>query len=103
MTRKRRLRRWLFLGCGLALLYALSYVGLSALGEYRPDVSGRTRWASGVGFTDCELWQPLGIYHKRYLTVGGTRTTSANPLGWFYAPLVAADRAWVHESRYLFE
>ena len=89
--------------CALLLLYLLSYVVLSALGTYRIDISGRTRFSSGVGLTDCELWQPLGMYHKRYLSVGGTSSTSADPLGYFYGPLIAADRAWVHKSHYIFE
>jgi hypothetical protein len=103
MARGSRRRRWGRIALAAALLYLMSYVVLSALGAYRPDISGRMRWAGGMGLTDCEFWQPLGMYHKGYLSVGGTRRTSADPAGWLYAPLISVDRAWVHKTHFYFE
>jgi hypothetical protein len=103
MARGRQRWRRARVVCALLLFYLLSYVVLSALGTYRIDISGRTRFPSGVGLTDCELWQPLGMYHKRYLSVGGTWSTTADLPGYLYALLITADRAWVHKSHYLFE
>ena len=59
-----RRRTRLTLGGAAVLLYILSYVILSALGSYEPDVSGRTRFAGGPGITDAYFWQPKGVYSK---------------------------------------
>ena len=103
MVRHRRRRKWIIVGCVTLLLYVLSYVLLSALGGYQPDVSGRTRFAGGIGLTDAYFWQPYGVYSKPYVDFTGKTRLVASPLGYFYAPMVAADRAWVHKNQFLME
>jgi hypothetical protein len=99
---RRSLKRFAIVMLLILSAYLLSYGVLSALGRYEWDISGRTRLGT-IGLTDCELWQPKGMYFKQHLSVDGTRMVVADLLGYFYAPLICADRAWVHRSHFLFE
>jgi hypothetical protein len=88
----------------LVILYVGSYVVLSSIGEYRASISGRVRCQStGMGLHDAGIWEPKGVYWDPYLDVSGRRTNRATLLGWFYSPLVALDRRWVHPTHYMFE
>ena len=92
--KRRRARRFLI---GLAA-YLLVYVGLSALGEYQNDFSGKRRWFGGLAWFDVALWQPRGMYFRVYIGVDGKRDVSGSPLGWIYSPLILVDRALVHPT-----
>ena len=100
---RSRLKRGVIVLSIIVPAYFISYAVLSALGGYQPDVSGRMRYLGGMGVTDCVLWQPKGVYFKRYLSIRGTTEVSADLLGYVYAPLISADRAWVHPTRFYFE
>lgn len=73
-------------------LYAAAYAADSALGGYWPMPEEGSAPA-GLSEPEDILWQPRFGYRS------WRRTT---PLGWAFAPAIAADRRWVHRSRRIF-
>jgi hypothetical protein len=83
-------------------LYVGSYVWLSALGGYYLSQSGRWRW-EGIGLAefDVVVWHPKHVQWEPFVNFRGKHTHRATLLGWFYSPLIVADRAWVHPTEQL--
>lgn len=96
LKRFRQLAR----AAGVALLlYTLTYVGLSAAGSYRRDMSGERRYAFGLALMDVDLWQPRWCYFRVYRDVRGSRSMGGNAMGLLFAPMILLDRATVHPTR----
>ncbi|MCA9072832.1 MAG: hypothetical protein KDA84_28105 [Planctomycetaceae bacterium] len=89
---------FLFLGS-----YVVSYIALSAFGEYRPSPSGKRRYAFGLAVMDRSLWQPKGMYWSRRLDLHGESTTEGSLLGYLYFPLIVVDRTYWHPTMHYFE
>ncbi len=80
--------------------YVAIYVSLSAFGAYRLKISGERRYAGiGLGLMDTDYWYPAGIEWRRWKDVSGKYRIDANPLGWFFLPLIFVDRQLVHPNR----
>jgi len=91
MTDKKTRNRKITIALWSAIaLYAISYCGLSLLGDYSKFLSrsGKLRYESGLSAADIREWQPYGIvkYSDR-----------CNFLGVFYSPLVDIDRNFWHK------
>ena len=84
-------------------LYIGSYSILSANGEYRWRPSGKHRYGFGMAMSDLSLWSPAGMHWERRKSVSGEYIIDADPLGWFYLPLIAADRRWIHPTTSVFD
>jgi hypothetical protein len=97
---RRAWKRVLWVAGALAV-YCGSYCVLSAMGDYRIDMTGKRRYWGTVAWMDCWHWQPKGCYMRTYIGPGGDRTTTFSGLGSIYAPLILLDRRWVHPSQYL--
>lgn len=83
-------------------LYVGSYVWLSARGGYYFSQSGKWRWKGiGLSVSDVAIWNPKFVRWEPFLNIYGEHTHRATLLGWFYAPLIVADRAWVHPTEQL--
>ena len=95
------MKKWII---GIAALLLVAYAGtyaiLSAMGNYRGSQSGKIRYEGGLAATDLMLWQPRGIwYQSNYLAIDGEIISRGNNLGYFYAPLIALDRALFHMTQ----
>ena len=85
-------------------LYFGSYVWLSAVGGYYYSQSGRFRWKGiGLSVSDVVIWHPKFVRWQPFLNIYGKHTHRATLLGWFYSPLIVADRKWVHPTEELFD
>ena len=84
-------------------LYIGSYSILTANGEYRWRPSGEHRYGFGMAMFDLSLWCPAAMRWERRKSVSGEYIIEADPFGWFYLPLIAADRRWVHPTTNVFD
>jgi hypothetical protein len=86
----------------LVLFYAGSYSALSASGGYYLSQSGNNRYTSGLSMSDVSIWHPQWLYWEPFKSIDGTRSSRGTNLGYFYAPLIVVDRAWIHPTSDLF-
>ena len=98
------MKKWIIGITALLLFaYAGSYSILSAMGDYRGYQSGKYRFNGTLAATDLMLWQPKGIwYQSDFEDIFGNTICRGNRLGYFYAPLIALDRALIHNSQLIF-
>ena len=88
----------------LLVTYAGTYAILSAMGDYRGYQSGKYRFNGALAATDLMLWQPKGTwYQSDFEDIFGNTISRGNRLGYFYAPLIALDRAVFHKSKDIFK
>ncbi|TWT63442.1 hypothetical protein [Rubinisphaera italica] len=85
------------------LIYVGVYSILSANGQYYGRPSGELRLDSGWAITDLYVWFPAGIIWERRKSISGDYIIEADPFGWFFLPLIVADRKWVHPTGYYFD
>ena len=90
------------LGVLLIAAYVGSYFVLSMRGEWRWSQTGRLRYTFGLAVSDVERWFPAGVYWEPFRDIEGVDTSRGDLLGYFYSPLVRADRAYVHPDRGVF-
>jgi len=79
-------------------LYLGSYAVLSANGRYYARPSGEIRYGFGMAVFDLSVWFPAGVIWERRKGVSGEYIIDANVAGWFYLPLLAVDRRWIHRT-----
>ena len=96
------LRRKALLAVVALALYIGSYAVLSLNGGYRWRPSGEHRYGFGMAMFDLSLWCPAGMHWERRKSVSGDYVIDADPLGWFYLPLISADRRWFHPTTSVF-
>ena len=95
----------LFIGVVLIATYLGSYVPLALAGEYGFSQSGRFRSEHGHGLsaTDIRIWSPKGVAWEPFVDIEGRQTHRATLLGWFFSPLMVAERHWIHPTFFLDE
>jgi hypothetical protein len=96
-------RRKAFGAVIVLMLYIASYSLLSAKGEYCWRPSGEYRYQGGMAMFDLSLWRPAELCWERRKSAAGDYIIEADLLGWFYLPLIAADRRWVHPTSSVFD
>jgi hypothetical protein len=97
-------RTRVLMALALMALYVGSYAWFSALGGYYFSQSGRLRWKGiGLSVSDVVIWHPKFVQWQPFLNIYGEHTHRATLLGWFYSPLIVADRGWVHPTEELFD
>ena len=52
---------------------------------------------------DLSLWCPAGMRWERRKSISEKYIIDADPLGWFYLPLLSADRRWFHPTTSVFD
>lgn len=80
-------------------LYVVTYVVLSAYGDWYWSQTGELRYNSGFAVTDVGRWQPAWAKWEPFRDVYGTDGSRGNPQGYFFAPLICLDRLWFHPDR----
>ena len=95
------MKKWIIgIAALLLVAYAGSYTILSAMGDYRGYQSGKYRFNGTLAATDLMLWQPKGTwYQSDFEDIFGNMISRGNRLGYFYAPLIALDRAVLHKPQ----
>ena len=95
------MKKWIIgIAALLLVAYAGSYTILSAMGDYRGYQSGKYRFNGALAATDLMLWQPKGTwYQSDFEDIFGNMISRGNRLGYFYAPLIALDRAVLHKTQ----
>ncbi len=106
MNIKRRAIIMIIVALALCL-YVVSYLPFSARGKYKPSFSGKHRYnmggAPGLAITDISHWVPKGMRFRRWLDVDGNPTSTGNPAGYIYGPLICIDRKYFHKTQHYFE
>ena len=80
------------------VLYVVSYCVLSTYGEYTPTQSGLLRYKMGLSVTDSQHWQAKYTNLRIYYDIEGDCAVQGGFLGYFYFPLIALDRKYVHHT-----
>lgn len=88
-----------------ASLFILAYVGsyayFTACGAYYFSRSGQLRYSSGLSVSDVSIWYPQFLYWEPFRDIEGTSTSRGSTLGYYYSPLIAVDRYWLHPTQQL--
>ena len=93
-----------FTAAAVLACYVSSYSILSVNGEYRSRPSGEYRYEGiGLAILDLHLWCPAAMHWERRKSVSGEYIIDADPLGWFYLPMIKTDRAWFHPTTSIFD
>ena len=89
---------------GIAGTYVISYIALSAHGEWHWSQTGRLRYkTAGLAVTDVVRWFPAGAHWEQFKNLQGDDTSRGDLPGYFFSPLIRVDRAWAHPDRQLSE
>ena len=86
----------------LCIFYVGSYGVMSAGGEYYFSQSGTLRYSFGLSVSDVSIWYPKYLYWEPFKNIDGKQTSRGTNLGYYFAPLIMIDRAWLHPTEYLF-
>ena len=86
--------RWAIAAATIVGIYIISYCVNSALGGFwmKPVADGKDKYASGLSIPTAVIWQPR---------IGYATPFQKDGLGFFYLPLIACDRTWIHPTKYL--
>jgi len=87
---------WAIAGTALMVLYILSYLSLTFMGEYQ------NAWIGAGSFSGSyysEVWQPRFVFRRHHWHLYGTEMVRTSLLGKVYGPLVDLDALLWHRPR----
>lgn len=85
----------------MLLAYVGSYTYMSAGGAYCFSQSGQIRYTSGLSVSDVSIWHPRFLYWEPFQDIQGNSAIRGSTLGYYYSPLMAIDRYWLHPTQHL--